>query len=95
MRLGFHGGAREASQQEADMALFTKLVIRTASARTWSMATWSELPPETFCGVASSNMAEANAAFAQARADAEYVKAALQATRAAPRHAEHEAATEC
>ena len=92
-RLGFTTaqlGEDHVAQAE-DARLFTKLVIRTASARSWSMASWSEIPPENLCDIAAQDMTEANEAFARARGDAEAVQAAMAATCAAPRHPEHEA----
>ena len=92
-RLGFTAiaeGEDRAAQVE-DARLFTKLIIRTASARSWSMAVWSELPPENLCGIAAADVDEANKAFARARADKEQIEAALAATCSAARHPEHEA----
>ena len=49
-------------KEQLDLAsLFAKVSIRTASQRAWTLASLSELPPDNWCGMLSTDADEANA----------------------------------
>ncbi|CAE7356003.1 HMCN1 [Symbiodinium sp. CCMP2592] len=90
--LGFSVLQDEACEEGAAHAeLFFDLVVRSASQRSWTQCTLSELPPHCWCAVVSSDMTDANAALKQMRTDCVVVKAALAAIRATPPHPELQA----
>ena len=55
---------------------FVRLMLRTASARAWSMAIWSELPPFSWAAIAHSDEAVRKTALQTMESDYEVVAAA-------------------
>ena len=71
--------AEEAETKESDTRLFFQLVTRTASQRSWSMASFSELPPLNFNGIVSDSVPEAQACLERVRKDSEIIRDAVSA----------------
>ena len=65
--------------QEQDATLLGQLLIRAASQRGWTMAIYSEIPPEQWSGIASADQVAGRAAFQRMKTDAKVVKEAFQA----------------
>ena len=51
----------EATEQLDRLRIFVKVSIRTAAQRAWTLSTLSELPPDNWCGMLSTDADEANA----------------------------------
>ena len=78
-------------ESKSKTELFTKLVIRAASIRTWHSAFWSELPPENWSGILSPDANDANQALAKMYDDAMRVRQAVDALHQERQHPEKEA----
>ena len=80
------------AQEAASLAdLFFELILRSASQRSWTQSTLSEVPPHCWCAVVSSDVQEGNAALRQMRADCVHVGKALDAIKQVPPRPEKEA----
>ena len=92
-KLGLDRPVEECAEEaESYAVLFFELIVRSASQRSWTQCTMSELPPHCWCAVVSSDVEEANRALRQMRADYAIVSAARAALQQdAPAHPEHEA----
>ena len=75
-----HGLEEVSADASTSAELFTRMLIKQASQRCWSMSMWSELPPLQWCGILDDEPAAARAAFERLRTDADVVRAALLAS---------------
>ena len=87
-----HADDDSKAEQTSKAELLTNLIIRTAANRAWTSSVWSEIPPENWTGVLSTNQQDAQEALHRMHSDAQEVKAALAASRQAG-HPERQART--
>ena len=63
--------------KQSDAQLFLQLVTRAASQRSWSMASFSEVPPLNWNGLLSSSIVEAQSSLQKMHGDAPVIRNAL------------------
>lgn len=78
----------EGDQQQADTELFFELMLRCASNRAWTMASWSETPPNNWAGILSKDLTDAQQAMDRVFDDARCVQKALD--KVAADHGHHD-----
>ena len=75
-RLGLLAGADDVAETNRMAKMLGEILVRTASQRCWTMASWSELPPLNWSSVLSQDPEEARAGLDRIRGDQESVEAA-------------------
>ncbi|CAL1153918.1 unnamed protein product [Cladocopium goreaui] len=87
-RLGLLAGADDVAETNRMAKMLGEILVRTASQRCWTMASWSELPPLNWSSVLSQDPEEARAGLDRIRGDQESVEAAWSYLNSADFHEE-------
>ena len=90
-RLGLLAGADDVAETNHMAKMLGEILVRTASQRCWTMASWSELPPLNWSSVLSQDPEEARAGLDRIRGDQESVEAAWSYLNSADFHEESQA----
>jgi hypothetical protein len=90
-RLGLLAGADDVAETNRMAKMLGEILVRTASQRCWTMASWSELPPLNWSSVLSQDPEEARAGLDRIRGDQESVEAAWSYLNSGDFHEESQA----